>query len=281
MDPSGVHVEKHIETPDFQYISPDNVASSIQEVVFRRGGVTIARISPTLLVKYGDDVHIIEAKTLRYIAQNTSIPVPRVFAAYTHGPFDRDEEWSSKYDTYIFMDYLDGQPLDQAWSQLKEKEKSTILAELGDFIAQLRAIPTSGYIGSIDHGPLRDSILEYFPVKGPFASEQEFNTTLIDAFCKSFRGEVRPYLTGMLNAHSHKIVFTHSDLRPANVIVKGGHVLGIIDWEMAGWYPEHWEFVKAFYVWRWQNDWGTRLLEIMQPYYCEQAVHSWLTQVLL
>ena len=88
-------------------------------------------------------------------------------------------------------------------------------------------------------------------------------------------------MTRMLSSHKHNIVFTHADFRPTNVIVKDGHVAGIIDWEMAGWYPEHWEFVNVFYVWRWQNDWGTHLLEIMQPYYCEQAIHARLVQVLL
>ncbi len=87
-------------------------------------------------------------------------------------------------------------------------------------------------------------------------------------------------MLGMISSQVHKIVFTHADLRPANIIVKNGHIVGIIDWEMAGWYPEYWEFAKAFYIWRWQNDWGTRLHEIMKPYYCEAAFHSWLTKVL-
>jgi aminoglycoside phosphotransferase (APT) family kinase protein len=58
-------------------------------------------------------------------------------------------------------------------------------------------------------------------------------------------------MTGMLAPHKRDIVLAHADFRPANIIVKKGHVTGIIDWEMAGWYPEHWEFVKAFYVWHW------------------------------
>jgi thiamine kinase-like enzyme len=116
---------------------------------------------------------------------------------------------------------------------------------------------------------------------GPFASEEEFNNTLIDAYCAKYKGEVRPFMTGMLNFHKHSIVFTHADLRPVNIIIKDGHVAAIIDWELAGWYPEYWEFVKAFVMWYWQNDWGTRLLGIMQPYYCEQGFHTRLRQVLL
>lgn len=31
-------------------------------------------------------------------------------------------------------------------------------------------------------------------------------------------------------------------------MIKNGRVAAIIDWEMAGWYPEYWEYAKAFYL---------------------------------
>ncbi|OBT91001.1 hypothetical protein VE02_00186 [Pseudogymnoascus sp. 03VT05] len=45
-------------------------------------------------------------------------------------------------------------------------------------------------------------------------------------------------------------VFTHGDLRPANIMVQpdadGSYqVTGIIDWEMSGFYPEHFECTKV------------------------------------
>jgi hypothetical protein len=62
----------------------------------------------------------------------------------------------------------------------------------------------------------------------------------------------------------HRIVMTHGDLHPRNIMVtleasqpiptqgeavRTGdtivRVSSIIDWETAGWYPESWEFVKA------------------------------------
>ncbi|KAH9922961.1 uncharacterized protein B0H18DRAFT_1182825 [Fomitopsis serialis] len=45
-----------------------------------------------------------------------------------------------------------------------------------------------------------------------------------------------------LYSMSHAVVFTHGDLMPHNIMVKDGHITGIIDWEAAGWYPEYWEF---------------------------------------
>ncbi|KAF2026738.1 hypothetical protein EK21DRAFT_103008 [Setomelanomma holmii] len=66
------------------------------------------------------------------------------------------------------------------------------------------------------------------------------------------------------DVHDHRIVITHGDLHPRNIMVnlethesppmqgeviqtemKVIRVSSIIDWEAAGWYPEFWEFVKA------------------------------------
>jgi thiamine kinase-like enzyme len=83
----------------------------------------------------------------------------------------------------------------------------------------------------------------------------------------------------MLSQNTHHIVFTHGDLQLRNIMVKDGNVSGIIDWELSGWYPEYWEFSKALYLWKWQNDWVDYLMEILQPYYSEYTLHSFLAEV--
>ena len=35
------------------------------------------------------------------------------------------------------------------------------------------------------------------------------------------------------------IRFTDADLSPGNIMVDKGHVMGILDWQEAGWYPEY------------------------------------------
>ena len=37
---------------------------------------------------------------------------------------------------------------------------------------------------------------------------------------------------------------THSDLLPKNILVNGSTITVIIDWEMAGFYPEFWEYCR-------------------------------------
>ena len=45
----------------------------------------------------------------------------------------------------------------------------------------------------------------------------------------------------------HKIVFAHDDIAPRNKHVRGTKVIGIVDREHVGFYPEYWEYVKAYY----------------------------------
>jgi aminoglycoside phosphotransferase len=115
---------------------------------------------------------------------------------------------------------------------------------------------------------------------GPCTSEAGFNATIADTFVAKSKGQVGPYIRGMLDAHKHGIVFTHGDLRPRNIIVKNGRITAIVDWEMAGWYPDYWEFVKAFHLEWFADDWASHLLDILTPYYCEQLMYEKLMHVL-
>lgn len=54
---------------------------------------------------------------------------------------------------------------------------------------------------------------------------------------------------------SEKIVLTHNNLTPSNIIVRDGMVVGILDWEMCGFYPDYWEFVKAYLFADWNGMW--------------------------
>jgi thiamine kinase-like enzyme len=55
-----------------------------------------------------------------------------------------------------------------------------------------------------------------------------------------------------------RLVFTHADLADRNILVQDGRITGILDWEWAGFYPEHWEFVTC--VKNLNSDWcGDRM----------------------
>ncbi|KAK6814169.1 hypothetical protein RU639_010108 [Aspergillus parasiticus] len=246
-------------------------------------GVTIVRISPTVVVKFGTRVAVPEAKNMIYVAQNSKkIPVPEVFAYCTYGPIDRDiGDYGTLFDTYIFMSLVEGQSLDTVWTSYDQQTKTCVASQLKEYMDELRSMRSTSYIGSADHGPATDPILATCKSQGLFSSENEFNETIIEGYqCKAPRSHAKKYLFRMVESQQHQIVFTHGDFRPQNIMVKDGNVTGIIDWELSGWYPEYWEFAKALNIWRWQNDWGDYLLDILQPYYAENSFYSFVSHVL-
>ncbi|KAF1921186.1 phosphotransferase enzyme family protein [Ampelomyces quisqualis] len=280
--PSSPQINVLYLAPGQEIISPERLSASNPEILATGAGTQLAKISPSMLVKYGTHASLIEAKNMLYVAERTSIPVPRLFAAYAYGPLDRDvDDFGSVYDTYIFMEFIEGEDLGKSWAKYTSAEKHTISTELKTHITELRSLPAASYIGSVHRGPVTDVILEWSTLcKGPFESEADFNATIVNTFVANAKSQIGPYIRGMVDAHKHGIVFTHGDLRPDNVIVKNGHVTAIIDWEMAGWYPDYWEFVKAFHLEVFTSDWATHILGVLTPYYCEQLMHAKLMSVL-
>ncbi|OCK78719.1 phosphotransferase enzyme family protein [Lepidopterella palustris CBS 459.81] len=280
--PTSPRINVFYVAPGLEIISPEQVESSKLELIATGAGTQLARISPSMLVKYGSHVSLIEAKTMLFVAEQTSLPIPQLYAAYAYGPLDRDvDDFGSVYDTYIFMEFIEGEDLEKSWERCNAIEKQKLSVDLKNYMTELRSIPVPTYIGSIHGRPVTDVILEWSTIsKGPFNSEKEFNATIVDTFIAKSKGHVSPYVRGMLNAHQHGIVFTHGDLRLANIIIRDGRVAAIIDWEMAGWYPDYWEFVKAFFLEGFATDWATHLLDVLTPYYCEQLMYSKLMSVL-
>ena len=154
--------------PGHEIISPHQVEMSKLETIAIGAGTQLAKISSSMLVKYGTHASLIEAKTMRFIAEHTSIPIPNLYAAYVYGPLNRDaDDTGSLYDTYIFMEFIEGDNLEKSWNNYDGAAKRQIAAQLKEYIEQLRHIPAANYIGSVDRGPVTDMILEWSsPDKG-------------------------------------------------------------------------------------------------------------------
>jgi len=102
------------------------------------------------------------------------------------------------------------------------------------------------YIGSVGNGKAIDADGRRFGFEGgPFITESEFNTFLSSDMMSQALKILREIAIRFLRT-DHMVVLTHGDFAPRNIIVKRGRVVGLLDWEYAGWYPENWEFVKTF-----------------------------------
>jgi hypothetical protein len=141
------------------------------------------------------------------------------------------------------MEYIEGHTLQQAWPILTPDQRSGILAQLRDYIAQMRALGGI-YLGRLDgQGVLVPSIMTRSG--GPFMTPAELHHWLVRP-PKRLQAESMYWheITTQL-AEDYPIVFTHGDLASRNILVRDGRIVAVLDWEFAGWYPDYWEYVFA------------------------------------
>ncbi|KAK2629418.1 hypothetical protein QTJ16_000238 [Diplocarpon rosae] len=180
----------------------------------RRGPVLM--VSKNLCIKVGFLKQPAEAVTMQFIAKHTSIPVPKVYCAF-----------EPKGCKYILMERVEGHILKDDWLERSAESKGKILAQLKDMIDQLRRIPPpSGQgISNVAGGALFDGY------GGEIEDASDANR-----------------LVEWHNQYCGKPTFTHGDLSILNIIARGDKVVGIIDWETAGWWPEYWEYTGNILV---------------------------------
>ncbi|KAH9892928.1 protein kinase-like domain-containing protein [Xylariomycetidae sp. FL2044] len=210
-------------------------------------------------IKTKSTTSLAEANTMQFIAQHTSIPVPKVFCAFTH-----------KGRSYIVMEKIAGQTAGYGWYYRPEDSKQKILSQLKSLVQQLRSVPPPPGTGvaNVVGGPIYDGRLPEKDLWGPYHTQEDFHKELrngigIDAI-ETIPGDVKELFV----FHSQEFpppVLTHGDLSSLNIIVKGNDIVGIIDWETAGWYPYYWEYARAWNANPQNQFWQDEVDKFMDP----------------
>jgi hypothetical protein len=105
-------------------------------------------IGPKLVIKCGPLMHLPEASTVQFVAQHTSIPVPKIYCAVQR-----------KGCAYIVTERIDGQILGQGCVQRSAESKAKILNQLQNMVQEMRRIPTPAgqKVSNVDGGEIFDS----------------------------------------------------------------------------------------------------------------------------
>ena len=205
------------------------------------------------VAKLGKDVCQHEADNMNFIRKHTSIPVPEVF----------DEYDTSDGRHCIIMSYIPGTPLQEAWFNLPAESKISIVEQLIGYIHELRQLKgesVSSASGSPTFMPIFGS-----PLDKVLHSSSEFHHLLFSRVVRSVPNFYAALIRSRFDDNS-RLVFTHADLVGRNILVQDGRITGILDWEWAGFYPEHWEFVKLMTNTAWKMEWGERLVKEFPEY---------------
>jgi aminoglycoside phosphotransferase (APT) family kinase protein len=172
-----------------------------------------------------------EPEAMRFVAEHTTIPVPRVY--------DVGED-------YFTMDFIEGESLYRACdTTLSPEDKALMCRQMRGYISELRAIKSpDGTICSFGGRPAIDDRRIVRREGGPFADEAAYNEFLLD----TVRGLdiIRDMIRKKMRT-DHEIVLTNGGLDPRNILVRPGvGVVGIIDWSYAGYYPEYFDLLHSF-----------------------------------
>ncbi|KAF2171802.1 hypothetical protein M409DRAFT_18035 [Zasmidium cellare ATCC 36951] len=203
---------------------------------------------------------------MNLVRERTAIPVPKIYNCYL---VEDTQKWC------ILMEYAEGDVLQDVWEDIPNEWKQSIISQLKGYMEELRNIK-GDFIGAVDGTQCEDQFFhqqddEY----GPFDTEAAFHDALADVLRASDQNAFVEMVVGFIKSMPpHNIVLTHSDFAPRNIIVQDDKVVAILDWELTGYYPAYWEYVKAYYRPNWSSDWiKDRVLDdILEPYPLEHAV---------
>jgi thiamine kinase-like enzyme len=128
-------------------------------------------------------------------------------------------------------------------------------------------------VASVDLSPSHDDRIASDDF-GPFQSHDDFHRFLRWGHDNDSQNAVLVDICKAQTARPYRSALTHCDLSPRNVIVNKGKVTGIIDWELSGWFPEYWEYTRA-----WESMWDAPdnralLGEWLDPYPDELRIET-------
>lgn len=184
-----------------------------------------------------------EYTSMEFLAERApDIPAPRPYGLIAFGPF-----------RVIFMSYIPGTTLAQAWSVLSHEGKLSIQQQLEDIFCRLRSLQQDEgkALGGVRGEGAKELRVDECALFKGITTAMEFSNLQFSARHHGSNTYVT-LLRSLLHHDSpdmaHRLVFTHGDVRVDNIMVTkdrniNGHyiVTGIIDWEDSGFYPAYYE----------------------------------------
>ncbi|KAI9713508.1 MAG: hypothetical protein M1820_000890 [Bogoriella megaspora] len=233
----------------------------------RKRNGSVLFLSPRICVKYGPTVHVAEAVAMKYIATHTSIPVPKVYCAFERNGI-----------SYIVMSTMPGKTVADVWSNMSDRSQIKVLDQLRKYVDEMRELdpPRPHCVEGTFGGQLFDPKLpEARQGYGPFPTLRKFHSYLrlgMDRHSPNCE-EVNDLMDWHeKECDDYATCFTHGDLCSSNILVSGGNISGIVDWESAGWLPEYWEYTSAWNVNMFNVFWRFELERFLHVYEDEREM---------
>ncbi|KAH6906707.1 kinase-like domain-containing protein [Coprinopsis sp. MPI-PUGE-AT-0042] len=204
-----------------------------------------------LVIKCGRRTTVAEGQTLWLIREHCpeiSHLVPEVYGWDTEGD-----------EVFMYLSYVPGDTLHSRMENLSEQDLDVIAKQVQSITSSWRrlCLPADDiFIGTPDRKHIRDQMWwnrgheALLDESSAFPSVAEFNSSFHDLGrdLADLLGEDYTRIRAAFPDSCH-VCLTHTDLAPCNIIISptSPEVVGIIDWQESGWYPEFWEYLKLRY----------------------------------
>lgn len=205
-----------------------------------------------------------DAEMMHYAATH-GILAPRVRGIY-------DIMNTEPVHLVVVSERVSGVSLETVWQDMSQAEQTDIKSQLRDQLALMRQC-TLPHIGRPERKPMRNmfSRLELLCHEG-WSNEEKFEKWLLERVGYGLGTSVARWRCrrGIKEWHSKKketrFVLTHGDLSPRNIMIDGGKITGIVDWDNAGFYPEWAEYAFAMVLGHEIESWWRPVLEeLLEP----------------
>ncbi|KAI8959424.1 kinase-like protein [Daldinia sp. FL1419] len=158
-------------------------------------------------------------------------------------------EWREGDDHYAIQRRLEGEPLRVALPNLGAQDLVRISKQLSHYITRLKAL-TFDYMARMDGQVVTDERLLRPLPEGttgfyrPCTTDEDLRKMLGYSISHRLDEDVyEAFMSKMPTALP--FTFSHADIHEDNIMVKDGEFVGLINWELAGFYPSWWEYVNA------------------------------------
>ncbi|KAJ2984436.1 hypothetical protein NUW54_g10513 [Trametes sanguinea] len=199
--------------------------------------IRVFRFKIAWVVKITERTHSTEAHALRFVhSTGLNLPISRLVFSCVH-----------RGVTYTVMTRVPGDNMKEALMHdaMTDDAVEIVAQEVADVLNKLQTLQqppadAGKVMMSASGHDLPDPITFFEERSGPYPS-----ITDLWVHCGSFgdlaemKQYVEPATFEIMNADP--IHYVHPDLRTYNIIVKDGHLSGIVDWQDSGWFPSSWK----------------------------------------
>ncbi|PHH88080.1 hypothetical protein CDD83_8028 [Cordyceps sp. RAO-2017] len=235
-------------SPDLQVLfQSKNLSQAIMDllehghVLYKSPSAMVLGVYDKIAVKITHENLATEHAALSYLQrQLPSLPIPRPHGLVRLGTF-----------YILFTTLIPGLDLDKAWPRLEGSQKQDISNQLDSIFSKLRSLPFPDrhLIGGAHGEGCKDIRRDIRTSSKPIEGVKQFED-FIFAGSKTASPLYVDLLRSLAQSPQAKCVFTHGDVRPANIMVDRANdgswkVVAIIDWDASGFYPEYWECIKV------------------------------------